>query len=65
MDKDVYGMKGINQVKINQSTVRAAMQLWVDTFMVGNQVVTSVKAVGSEYHDGLVLNLQNDEVPND
>ena len=65
MDKDVYGMKGSNQVKMNQATVKAAMQLWVDTFMVGNQVVTSVKADGSGYHDGLVLNLQNDEVPND
>lgn len=60
MENDAYGMKGSNQIKMNQATVASAMQLWVDTFMVGYHVVKSVKPDNDNYNDGLVITLESE-----
>lgn len=44
MTKDAYGTKGRNHLILNTATMNAAMQLWVDTFMVGNNSVEHVTA---------------------
>lgn len=48
-DNEKYNAKGKNTIVMNQSTMVNAVQLWVDTFMLGDHRVTVVKKAPNDY----------------
>ena len=58
---ETYGLKGNNKIKMNQATVVAALQLWVDNFVVGNLVVKSVKPDNDNYREGFEISIESNE----
>ncbi len=61
MNNEKYNLSGSNKMQINQSTMIRAFQLWVDTHMVGNHSVKSVKPDNNNYHDGFIITIDTEE----